>query len=69
MAGETDLDLTEVLTAGETESAFIQVTGSRIFILDKPTEWYTIYSQSYRAGQVRLRLTFRRNVRHSGRLS
>ena len=65
--GETNVDLTEVLTKGETDGAFVQLPA--LLALDNPTEWFALSSKSKYAGEVYLELTFWSNVRQDRRAS
>ena len=61
--GETSVDLTEVLTKGETDGTLILPPA--VFALDDLTEWFALSSKSKYAGEVYLELTFWSNVRHN----
>ena len=60
--GEADVDLTEVLTKGETDGKYtsINVVGSLISCLS--SEWFTLTNKDKFAGKVYLELTFWSNV-------
>lgn len=61
LIGDADVDLTEVLTKGETDGLLILVCSS--FCLFKiPIEWFTLSNKEKFAGKVYLELTFWSNV-------
>ena len=65
LIGETSVDLTEVLTKGETDGTLIQLLGSHPPPLTHSTEWFALSSKHKYAGEIYLELTFWSNVRHN----
>jgi hypothetical protein len=61
LIGETMVDLTEVLTKGETDGAFSNLS-SRSAHSYFITEWFTLHNKDKYSGEVYLELTFWSNV-------
>lgn len=65
LIGEAQVDLTEVLTKGETDGA-----SSYTFLVDccadRHIEWFTLLHKDKYCGEVYLELTFWSNVSHIG---
>ena len=61
LIGDVEVDLTEVLTKGETDGKVINIALQ--FLSNPPSEWFTLTSKDKFAGKVYLELTFWSNVR------
>lgn len=60
--GETEVDLTEVLTTGETDGGLVIWLGYGLWYLIEGLEWFTLMNKDKFAGKVYLELTFFSNV-------
>lgn len=61
--GEAQVDLTEVLTKGETDGEQTFIPLLRVVDSDNTTEWFVLYNKGKYSGEVYLELTFWSNVR------
>lgn len=62
LIGEAMVDLTEVLTKGETDGTYSDISLSPLFSTRFWTEWFTLMNKDKYCGEVYLELTFWSNV-------
>jgi len=63
LIGECEVDLTEVLTKGESDGLFWPISKWNTEFMSDYSDWFTLMNKDKFAGKVYLELTFWSNVR------